>query len=182
MTQMLRDLFRTTFRVTFRASVATRAIAIGCTLVCMLMLGACATSRSNEPVRTNTYLQAEGDLNPDATGRASPVVVRVFGLKSDAEFAAADFPALYERERETLGSSLLSRQEYVLKPGERNELWLPVPRDTAYIGVVAAFRDIRGTKWRTVMRAPRKRFTDAFSRDTVRVLASRGGITLIVKD
>jgi type VI secretion system protein VasD len=156
---------------------------LGCGLMCLLVLGACATSRSDEPpVRAKTYLQAEGDLNPDATGRASPVVVRVFELKSDAEFAAADFLALYERERETLGSSLLSRQEYVLKPGERNELWLPVPRDTAYIGVVAAFRDIRGTKWRTVVRAPRKRFTDAFSRDTVRILAGHGGITLIVKD
>ncbi len=115
--------------------------------MCGLVLAACATSRSDEPpVRTKTYLQAEGDLNPDPTGRASPVVVRVFELKSDAEFAAADFYALYEREKETLGSSLLSRQEYVLKPGEQNELWLPVPRDTAYLGVVAAFRDIRSNE------------------------------------
>jgi len=133
-------------------------------------------------VRTKTYLQAEGDLNPDPTGRASPVVVRVFELKNDAEFSAADFYALYERERETLGSSLLSRQEYVLKPGERNEIWLPVPRDTTYLGVVAAFRDIRSTKWRTVVRAPHKGFTDAFSRDTVSIVASHGGIKLIVKD
>jgi len=167
------------FRTLSAASAVARTIALGCALA----LTACATSRSDEPpVRTKTYLQAEGDLNPDPTGRASPVVVRVFELKSDAEFSAADFYALYERERETLGSSLLSRQEYVLRPGERNELWLPVPRDTAYIGVVAAFRDIRGTRWRTVARAPHKRFTDAFSRDTVRIVASHGGITLTVKN
>jgi type VI secretion system protein VasD len=163
----------------FPARAAARAIAIGCGLV----IAACASTRSDEPpVRTKTYLQAEGDLNPDPSGRASPVVVRVFELKTDTEFAAADFYALYERERETLGSSLLSRQEYVLKPGEKNELWLPVPRDAAYIGVVAAFRDIRTAKWRTVARAPRKRVTDTFSRDTVRIVASHGGITLIVKD
>jgi type VI secretion system protein VasD len=160
-----------------------RATARSVAIACGLVLAACATSRSDEPpVRTKTYLQAEGDLNPDPSGRASPVVVRVFELKSDAEFGTADFFALYERERETLGSSLLSRQEYVLKPGAREELWLPVPRGTAYIGVVAAFRDIRSTKWRTVVRAPRKRFTDAFSRDTVRIVASHGGVTLIVKD
>ena len=152
-------------------------------LGCALALAGCATSRSNDPpVRTKTFLQGETDLNPDSTGRASPVVLRVFLLKSDAEFSAADFFALYERDKESLGSSLLSREEYVLKPGERRELWLPVPRDTAYIGVVAAFRDVRSTRWRTVARAPHKRFTDAFSRDTVRILAGRGGVTLVVKD
>jgi len=160
-----------------------KAMFLAMALGCMLVLTACASSRTDEPpVRTKTFLQAEGDLNPDPTGRASPVVVRVFELKSDAEFSAADFYALYEREKETLGSSLLSRQEYVLKPGQKDELWLPVPRDTAYIGVIAAFRDIRSAKWRTVSRAPHKGFTDAFSRDTVSITASHGGITLIVKD
>jgi len=164
---------------TFPVTLAARSIALGCSLV----LAACATPRADDPpVRTKTFLQAEADLNPDATGRASPVVLHVFALKSDAEFTAADFFALYDREQESLGSSLLSRQEYVLKPGERRELWLPVPRATAYIGVIAAFRDIRGTRWRAVARAPHKRFTDAFSRDTVRILASHGGITLLVKD
>lgn len=163
----------------YPARATARAIAIACGLA----LAACASSRTDEPpVRTKTYLQAEGDLNPDQTGRASPVVVRVFELKSDAEFTAADFYALYEREKETLGSSLLSRQEYVLRPGQKDELWLPVPRNTAYIGVIAAFRDIRSAKWRTVARAPHKGFTDAFSRDTVRITATHGGIALIVKD
>jgi type VI secretion system protein VasD len=164
---------------TFATSTPARGIVLGC----VLMLAACATSRSDEPpVRTKTYLTAEGDLNPDANGRASPVVVRVFELKNDAEFVAADFFSLYERERESLGSSLLSRQEYVLQPGERRELWLPVPRDAAYIGVVAAFRDIRSTRWRTIARAPHKGVTDTFSRDTVRILAGHGGVTLVVKD
>jgi type VI secretion system protein VasD len=164
---------------TFPASAAAQATVLGCVLV----LAACATSRSDEPpVRTKTFLQAEPDLNPDATGRASPVVLRVFELKSDAEFLSADFFALYERERESLGSSLLSRQEFVLQPGESRELFLPVPRDAAYIGVVAAFRDIRVAKWRTIARAPHKGMGDMFSRDTVRVLASHGGVTLVVKD
>ena len=164
---------------TFPVLAPARALVLGCALV----LAACATSRADDPpVRTKTYLQAEPDLNPDATGRASPVVVRVFELKSDAEFVAADFFALYERERDALGSSLLSRQEYVLKPGERRELWLPVPRNAAYIGVVAAFRDIRTARWRTVARAPHKGISDTFSRDTVRILAGHGGVTLVVKD
>ena len=163
----------------FAASAPARGIVLGC----VLALAACATSRSDEPpVRTKTYLQAEPDLNPDASGRASPVVVRVFELKSDAEFVAADFFSLYEHERESLGTSLLSRQEYVLKPGERRELWLPVPRDAAYIGVVAAFRDIRSARWRTVSRATHKGIGDTFSRDTVRIVAGHGGVTLVVKD
>ncbi len=124
-------------------------VAIGCGLV----LTACATSRTDEPpVRTKTYLQAEGDLNPIATGRASPVVVRVFELKSDAEFSAADFYALYEREKETLGSSLLSRQEYVLKPGQtRTSCGYPcraTPPTSASSPRSATFA---APKWRTVV-------------------------------
>lgn len=161
------------------ASAPVRLAVVGCAFV---LLAACATSRTAEPVRTKTYLQAAADLNPDANGRASPVVVRVFELKSEAEFVAADFFSLYEKERETLGSSLLGREEYVLQPNERRELWLSVPRDTAYIGVVAAFRDIRGARWRTYARAPHKGVTDTFSRDTVRVSASHGGVTLEIKD
>ncbi|MEP7243442.1 MAG: type VI secretion system lipoprotein TssJ [Gammaproteobacteria bacterium] len=96
--------------------------------------------------------------------------------------SAADFFAIYEHERETLGSSLVSREEYVLQPGERRELWLPMSRDATFVGVIGAFRDIRGARWRTVSQAPRKTATDMFSRDTVTLAASHGGITLAVKN
>jgi type VI secretion system protein VasD len=133
-------------------------------------------------VRVKTFIAAASDINPDATGRPSPLVVRIFEMRNDAEFSGADFFALYEREKETLGSSLVVRQEYVLQPGEKREVWLPVARDARYLGAVAAVRDIRGARWRMLTSAPRKTFGDNFSRDTISITASRGGITLGVKD
>jgi len=74
----------------YPARAAARAIAIACGLV----LAACATSRSEEPpVRTKTYLQAEGDLNPDPTGRASPAAAPAALGPNDAwERARPDGP------------------------------------------------------------------------------------------
>jgi type VI secretion system protein VasD len=151
-------------------------------LVCAL-LGACASSRNDTtPVQVRTKISAAADMNPDAAGRASPLVVRVYGLRTDPEFSKADFFALYDREKETLSASMTNFQEYVLQPGESREVRVPMSRDARYVGVLAAYRDIRGARWRVVSRAPRKRWTDMFSRDVITIGAGRSSITLAVAD
>jgi type VI secretion system protein VasD len=155
---------------------------IACFTLCALLAG-CASSRNDTtPVQLRTKLTAAGDMNPDAAGRASPLVVRVYGLRADPEFSKADFFALYDREKETLTATLASSHEYVLQPGEAREVRVPLPRDARYVGVVAAYRDIRGARWRVVARAPRKSWTDAFSRDVITIGAGRSGVTLAVAD
>ena len=150
--------------------------------VCAL-LGACASSRNDTtPLQLRTRITAAGDMNPDAAGRASPLVVRVYGLRTDPEFSRADFFALYDREKETLAAALTSSHEYVLQPGEWREVRVPLARDARYVGVVAAYRDIRGSRWRVVARAPRRSWTDAFSRDVITIGADRSGVTLAVRD
>src|SRR3984957_3959584 len=106
------------------------------------LLGACA-SETPKPAPTHAELIVSADVNPDASGRASPVVVRFYQLRNDGEFNAADFFGVYEKEKEALGASLVSREEYVLAPGENRKLDLPLNGDTRFIGVVAAYRDIR---------------------------------------
>jgi type VI secretion system protein VasD len=106
----------------------------------------------------------------------------VFSLRTESEFSGAEFFSLYEREKETLAATLLGSQEYVLQPGETRELRMSLPRDARYVGVVAAYRDIRSSRWRAVARAPRKTWTDAFSRDRVVIGAGRSTITLAVAD
>ena len=151
-------------------------------LAIVLALAGCAASPSQRPTQVRTQLSSAADINPDASNRASPLVVRVFELRSDAEFAGADFFALYERERQTLGEALIERKEFVLQPGARRELRLPVGRDTRFLGVIAAYRDIRAAKWRALATAPRRTAGDVFSRDRIAIEATRGGITLSVKD
>jgi type VI secretion system protein VasD len=112
------------------------------------------------PAETKTKaamtLAASADTNPDATGRPSPVVVRVYQLKTDAAFKGAEFFALFDDDQKVLGPELISRDEFVLAPSERRTIDVAVSRDTLFVGALAAFRDIRNAQWRGLVPAPRR--------------------------
>lgn len=150
-------------------------------LIACAALAACA-AKPAKPVPARAQLIASADVNPDASGRASPIVVRLFQLRNDGELATADFFALYEKEKEALGASLISREEYVLAPGETRELDLPLSPETRYIGALAAYRDIRGSQWRAVAKVPEKKLTDLLGRARVALSIGKGGVTLSVND
>ena len=57
-------------------------------LLILLAAAGCA-SGPKKPAEVRLALQASADTNPDASGRPSPVVVRVYQLKNDAAFTAA---------------------------------------------------------------------------------------------
>jgi type VI secretion system protein VasD len=159
-----------------------RRLAICAAVFLQLALAACATSRSSDPPRVRVQLTAAPDVNPDGSSRPSPVVVKVFGLRTDTEFTAAEFFPLYEHAKETLSSSIIVEQEYVLQPGEKREQLVLFPSDVRYIGVIAAYRDIRSARWRVAARAPRRTWTDMFGRDSLTITARRSAVALAVKD
>lgn len=150
-------------------------------LVCLAVLTACA-SRPPKPVKTHTDVIVSTDVNPDASGRASPIVVRVFQLRNDGEFVAADFFPLYDKEKEVLGASFISREEYVLAPGEKRTLDVPINADARFIGVIAAYRDIRSSHWRAISRPPEKKLTDLIGKHGVTLSVGKDAVTLAVKD
>jgi type VI secretion system protein VasD len=90
----------------------------------------------------------DANVNPDASGRPSPVVVRIYELKSIAAFNRADFFSLYERDKEQLGPDLVNRDELPLMPGGKPQAITTLRSDTRYLGVIAAFRDIERARWR----------------------------------
>jgi type VI secretion system protein VasD len=143
-----------------------------------LLLSACATHGSKEPVEIPTVLTATGDVNPDVGGRPSPIVVRVFQLRGDAEFAKADFFALYGHEKETLAGSLVGVEEFVLRPGEKSDARLAIAADTRYVAAIAAFRDINTTQWRSAQAWPHRHL---FSKQRVTIGVSRASLSLRVK-
>ena len=99
-------------------------------------------------------LVASADTNPDGSGRPSPIVVRVYQLKTDGAFKGADFFALYDDDQKVLGAEMISRDEYVLAPAERKTIDVTVSVDTRFIGALAAFRD-RNAESRALLAAPR---------------------------
>jgi type VI secretion system protein VasD len=96
--------------------------------------------------------------------------VRVYQLRTDGRFAAATYDALYDSDRATLGEELISRDEYVLEPSEKQVRNVSVAGETRYVGVIAGFRD-RAAQWRSVVEAPRKGFTVMVERTRVQVSA-----------
>src|SRR5262245_39721791 len=70
-------------------------------------------------VTASMTLAVSADANPDATGRPSPVVVRVYQLRTDAAFLTAEFFPLFDDDRKALGAELISRDEFVLAPSEK---------------------------------------------------------------
>jgi type VI secretion system protein VasD len=103
------------------------------------------------PAVLNANVVASAQVNPDARKRPSPVVVRVFELKAATLFEQADFVSLFEKEQATLGAELVSREEFVLRPGESKPLSKPLSPDTKFIGVMVAFRELERARWRAVV-------------------------------
>ncbi len=123
-------------------------------LACSIALtGACGSS----PPLLEGAIKADPATNPDLRGRPSPIVVRVYELKSLAAFSSADFFSLFEKEAETLGSDLVGREEYDLRPAETRPYRRQLQPDTKFIGVVAAFRDLENSRWRQAAPVPAKR-------------------------
>ena len=99
-------------------------------------------------------IQAGTLLNPDFLNRPSPVVVRVYLLRAEITFGAADFFSLFERDAATLGADLLAREELQLRPGRVVTVSREFPPEARYLGVVVAFRDVEKSTWRAVSNLP----------------------------
>lgn len=126
-----------------------------CVLAAATALAGCGMfgGKKEEPkgASLELTLAAGGQLNPNAQRRPSPVVVRVFELKTPASFEAANFDGLFERDRETLAAELVSRDEFVLEPGKSQKIDRPLKPESKVIGVAVAFRELERATWRTTV-------------------------------
>lgn len=123
--------------------------------VAALLAAGCASSPP-VPTRISGTLQAAADINPDARGRASPLVVKVYELKSPTAFERADFFSLFDRDRETLAAELAAVEEFQMLPGSSRSFDKTLQPGTRYLGVLAAFRDLERSQWRATFVLPPK--------------------------
>ena len=130
--------------------LSRRAAAIALMMASAVSLLACAKPPAPpKPKALVVDLQASGSVNPDARGRPSPIVVRVYELKSTASFESADFVALYEKDQAVLGADMVTRDEFVLSPGETRSIRREAG-ESKFLAVTAAFRDLERARWRAV--------------------------------
>jgi type VI secretion system protein VasD len=112
-------------------------------------------------------IAVSADVNPNPEGRPSPIVIRIYQLKSDGAFSKVDYEPLFEDEQKVLGPDLISRQEYTVTPSERRTVELPVTQETKFVGAAASFRDIRNSEWRVLMPVAPKGMTVEVQRTRV---------------
>lgn len=101
-----------------------------------------------KPAKLDLVVNASADLNPDSTGRPSPLVVRIYALRQMTEFEKADFFALFEKDEQVLAAALAKREEIILKPGDSLMQPREYPPDTKFVAVMAAYRDVERSTWR----------------------------------
>ena len=117
-------------------------------LTAAVMAAGCASAP--KPTKVSGSVEASATINPSASQRPSPLLLRVYELKSPTAFNAADFMSLYQRDQAELATDLVAREELTLAPGESRPLSKMLSPDTRYIGVVAAFRDLEHAHWRSI--------------------------------
>ena len=106
-----------------------------------LMLAACSSApKPKPPASVAGAITAAAQLNPTAAKRPSPIVLRVYELKSAAAFNTA-----------ALGAEMIAREEMTLRPGETKPIQKVLSPDTKFIGVMAAYRDLERATWRAVV-------------------------------
>jgi len=101
--------------------------------------------------RLKATIDVADSVNPDARGRPSPIVVKVYELKAPTTFNGADFFSLFERDRETLGGDLVAVEEIQLLPGEKRAYERVLQAGTRNFGVLAAFRAVETAQWRATL-------------------------------
>jgi len=105
-------------------------------------------SSTPDPTVVAATIQAEENLNPDASGRPSPLVIRMYELKALSAFKDADFFSIWDNDQQTLAADLHGREEMVLRPGDTHSVQRVTQPGTRFIGIVAAYRDLERAVWR----------------------------------
>ncbi len=129
-------------------------------LVCglaSLWLAGCPSPRPSLcqlPDRNPLTIEASDRLNPDASGRSLPTIIRLYQLRDLGALERASFQEVWRAPEATLGESLVSVDEVTIYPEQ--VLRRPLERDPAanYLVGMGIFRQPVGTTWRSVLTLP----------------------------
>ncbi|KGJ94812.1 type VI secretion system lipoprotein TssJ [Colwellia psychrerythraea] len=92
------------------------------------------------------------NVNPDDNKVSSPLIVRMYELKSTKAFENANFIDLYERDADVLGKTMITQQS--LKPIQPNEdisARFVLSKGTKYIGLYAEFLQYEDAKYKVII-------------------------------
>ncbi|NUA32016.1 type VI secretion system lipoprotein TssJ [Cupriavidus basilensis] len=126
-------------------------------LLAVALLSACSVPQpvaSKEQIKLELTIGAKSTVNPDDKGRASPVLVRLYELKTDTAFENADYFTLEKNDKTVLTQDLLARDEFVLRPGESRDFERKLNPETTALGLLVGYRELGKAQWRSVYKLP----------------------------
>lgn len=89
--------------------------------------------------------------NPGRDGVPSPVALRLYILSAPTAFTEANFFELWEHDQDTLGATLLGKQELFLIPSDVQHITAPLAPEALAVGVTVGFEDYQNAKWRAII-------------------------------
>jgi len=132
-----------------------KAILIG---ICLFLLTSCSAvnSKVGGLLDLDTDLKltfiVDDNVNPDDSKISSPVIVRMYELKSIKAFESANFIDLYERSGEVLGKSMITEQSLkAIQPGEHTTANFVLSKDTKFIGLYGEFLQYQNAKYKVII-------------------------------
>lgn len=123
----------------------------------LILFSGCGSNNAQpdpETQRLDLSVKASDKVNPDNQKKAAPVEIRVYELKNDAAFIAADYWSLNDNDKAVLTDDLLRRDSFILRPGEEKKLRRPLNAQTTAIGVLAGYRNLGKSVWRATYKIP----------------------------
>jgi type VI secretion system protein VasD len=156
-------------------SVLRRGVRVGFACLAPIVVSGCLASvveglasvtldqiMKPSPTEMEVQLSATNDVNPDPDGKASPIVVRVYELKTLAAFDNQGFFDLYDNDTDLLGDDLQVRDEFDLSPEETISFERELKEGSRFIAVIAAYQDLDNATWRASAELPPNETTKLF--------------------
>ncbi|ABC34811.1 type VI secretion system lipoprotein TssJ [Burkholderia thailandensis] len=150
-----------------------------------LLLAGCGATERSVAVPYSIALDVAPDVNPDINRKPSPIVLKVFQLKTASAFESADFFSLQDKPQSVLGADLLGVDRIILRPGDARTLHYRGNVDAGAIGIVAEYRVLEKNRWRMTVPLPRAKQLNLYrfwqtspSEMKLQVAVKNGGIGL----
>jgi len=98
----------------------------------------------------NLEVSSTANLNMSEENEPLPVVVRIYQLSQAESFRAASFKELWNNDLQTLGNSLLVKEEVVIDPAQTRKIKIARHERVKHVGVAAIFRQAEKDKWKSL--------------------------------
>ncbi len=119
------------------------------------------------------------DVNLDDNKIPSPLIIRMYELKSPDLFMKANFIDLFERDAEVLGADMVAKEQLkYMRPGETREVNFVLTEGTGYVGLFAEFLRYKDAKYKLVIPIAQTNVI----RSSAEIKLSGNSLTLIKKE